>query len=245
MPFKAVFQAYTHSAPNTAVNGRELWVWDGTAAPSLLKDITPGTNGSSPSNMMLLNDHTIAFQAAGGLWVTDGTAGGTSLIFSNGFQQLTNLGNGNAIFRHDENGASQLWITDGTAAGTSLFKTGLAGLYNISNAGNGKAGFAAVPTSDSGVGREPWITDGTEAGTFLLKNIVLNSVSVRVRDPFFGYTTRTYGPDSNPSNFFGLTNDKILFIAREDPTNSGPNQLWVTDGTSAGTSKLAPLGLSG
>ena len=61
------------------------------------------------------------------LWVSDGTAAGTSELvvagaYSGGLKpsDITVLGNGKAVFQGaDSSGNINLWITDGTAAGTS------------------------------------------------------------------------------------------------------------------------------
>jgi ELWxxDGT repeat protein len=82
---------------------------------------------------------------------------------------------------------------------------------------NGKLLFRA---RTPGEGVEPWISDGTEAGTFLLKDINDNpSVSTG---------------NSNADNFT-LYNGLVYFKAR-DAANG--DELWVTDGTTAGTAML-------
>lgn len=63
----------------------ELWVTDGTAAgTTMLKDIYPGSGGSSPAEFAVF-DNKLFFTANGEthgreLWVTDGTAAGTTLV---------------------------------------------------------------------------------------------------------------------------------------------------------------------
>jgi ELWxxDGT repeat protein len=69
-------------------NGRELWVTDGTTAgTTLLKDINPGPGDSVTGHegFAALGDGRLVFQANDGstgteLWVTDGTAVGTTLL---------------------------------------------------------------------------------------------------------------------------------------------------------------------
>jgi ELWxxDGT repeat protein len=61
---------------NDGQTGPGLWRSDGTAAGTfLLKDITPGPYGSSPTNLTDVNG-TLYFTAAG-TWRTDGTPAGT------------------------------------------------------------------------------------------------------------------------------------------------------------------------
>jgi ELWxxDGT repeat protein len=82
---------------------------------------------------------------------------------------------------------------------------------------NGKLLFRA---RTPGEGVEPWISDGTEAGTFLLKDINDNpSVSTG---------------NSNPDNFT-VYNGLVFFKARDA---SNGDELWVSDGTTAGTTML-------
>ncbi len=88
----------------------------------------------------------------------------------------------------------------------------------------GTALFTAV---DGTSGREPWRTDGTAAGTFLLRDI-------RVGQPPF---TNNYSSD--PTGF-AVFEDRAYFFA----TDGGGRGLWTTDGTTAGTTLVAP-GISG
>src|ERR1700727_405934 len=88
------------------------------------------------------------------LWVTDGTAAGTSLVDINPVAgdsspgDITALGNGEALFdANDGTHGFELWVTDGTSAGTSLvtdINPGSGGSYPyaISALGNGKALFS-------------------------------------------------------------------------------------------------------
>src|ERR1700722_4302971 len=108
------------------------------------------------------------------LWVTDGTAAGTSLVkdinpggYSSYPGDITAIGNGKALFSaNDGTHGYELWVTDGTAGGTSLVEDinpGSAGShpYNITALGDGKALFSA---NDGTYGYELWVTDGTQAG---------------------------------------------------------------------------------
>ena len=121
------------------------------------------------------------------------------------------------------------WITDGTAGGTVLLGDILAGSGTSNPAGffdlgNGHMLFSATNGSQ---GRELWITDGTAAGTSLLKDI-------RTLPQNTGGTPGA----SYPGNFFQTTRGHALFSA-----NNGSDgiELWVTDGTTAGTSQLVDI----
>ena len=98
------------------------------------------------------------------LWVTDGTAAGTSELavanaYSGGLNpfDLTVLGNDVFFEGQDSSGQFGLWKTDGTAAGTSELSIGAPG-YNIYLASNGKD-----VLFDGNYNL--WVTDGTSAGT--------------------------------------------------------------------------------
>ena len=76
---RPLFQAFDPA------HGRELWITDGTAGGTqLVKDINPGTNGSSSQGFTALGNELVfeAFNATNGfeLWVTDGTTAGTQLL---------------------------------------------------------------------------------------------------------------------------------------------------------------------
>ena len=116
---------------------------------------------------------------------------------------------------------TQLFGFDGTA--TSLVKivnpsTSSFPQYITYSPALGKTLFNA----NGGNGGEPWITDGTEAGTVLLKDI--------------NVTNGTSG--SNPNNFTEFKG-KVYFTASDGLTSG--TELWVTDGTEAGTKMFIDL----
>jgi len=163
------------------------------------------------------------------LWVTDGTSAGTSLVqdlnpgpsYSNP-SYIADMGNGKAVFQAtDPTHGSELWVTDGTNAGTSLvgdITPGVNGTYpqDIAGLGNGKAVF------DDSSHSQLWVTDGTAAGTSVVASVAL----------YAGVRT------NNHVYFTGLSNGKALFQA-----NDGTHgyELWVTDGTNAGTSMVEDI----
>jgi len=97
---------------------------------------------------------------------------------------------------------------------------------------NGKMLFVA---QSSVHGKELWSTDGTSEGTFLVKEI--NNV---FDAPAFNAFTYNDSRDSRGC-FANLGTTKMLFSAA-DGLNSNP-QLWVTDGTTAGTFKIIVQGM--
>lgn len=80
-----------------------------------------------------------------------------------------------------------------------------------------------------GKGTELWKSDGTAAGTVLVKDIYPGVRSGLARDSDFEFLR------PNAAQFTSI-GDKTYFFAVSDKTGSA---LWVTDGTSAGTTKLS------
>ena len=205
---------------------------DGTAAgTSLVKDINP--NGDfGPNQITALGNGEGLFSADDGthgreLWVTDGTAAGTALvkdINSSGSSdpgQFTALGNGEALFSALDGTHYALWVTDGTTAGTSMVYSSSGTWRNeITALGNGKALFSTSNT----YGIELFVTDGTTAGTSLVKDI----------NPSGPYSTG----NSYPAHITVIGNGKAVF---EASNGTYGRELWVTDGTAAGTSLVKDI----
>ncbi len=164
------------------VNGRELWVTDGTeAGTNMVKDIYPGTflDGPSISDYAVLGNKLI-FRAndanEANLWISDGTSTGTSLLKdirpgkSANPRGLTEY-NGKVYFAAiDDVNGYELWVTDGTTAGTQLLKdinTAPAASSIPSDFVATDIGlfFYAEPASGE---MQLWVTDGTTTGTIAL-----------------------------------------------------------------------------
>ena len=218
------------------IEGATRSSYQGHFATTLVKNINPGGD-STPQELTALGNGKALFSANDGtngreLWVTDGTAGGTTLVKdinpgsrnSSPFQ-LTALGDGKAVFRaNDGTNGRELWVTDGTTGGTTLVKDinpgGNSSPIGFTALGDGKAVFRA---NDGTNGRELWVTDGTAGGTMLVKDISL-------------------GGDSSPQGFTALGNGKAVFRA-DDGING--RELWVTDGTAGGTMLVKDISLGG
>jgi ELWxxDGT repeat protein len=222
--------------------GRELWKSDGTAAGTpLVKDVAPGgyidvygrfnPNSSDITNLTNVNG-TVFFTTGQGLWKSDGTEAGTSLVASVSARNLTNV-NGTVFFAGcDDTFGWELWKSDGTAAGTTLVKdiypgqsryyyyyygyyrqtryvTNSSAPGNLTNV-NGTLFFTA---DDGTEGQELWKSDGTAAGTVPVKDI---------------------NPGSASSGSRSLTNvNGTLFFAASDATSG--TELWKSNGTTPGT----------
>jgi ELWxxDGT repeat protein len=158
----------------------------------------------------------------GSLYLTDGTAAGTTLLadgpfgsmmYSNAgyFCNLAVLGGGRFVF---EDGTGGLWGSDGTAAGTAPLGISVKPSTATPNVAALSDGRAVVLTSDN----QAWVTDGTVAGTALLASlpgsVVLHSVN-------------------------SLGEGKMVF-ACADAAGTG-TELWVSDGSAAGTHILKDI----
>lgn len=212
--------------------GAELWRSDGTAqGTGLLKDICPGPQGSMPDQLTRVGDKVFftADDGAAGveLWVTDGTASGTVMVAdlepgagSSTLQELTAVGPTLFLARTAAGTGSELWKSDGTAQGTVLVMDiypGTTGSSPHSLTAVGTRLFFAATTGASGT--ELWTSDGTGPGTTLVKDLAPGSAST------YPYRLEAAG---------GL----LFFVG----TSGGRQQLFRSDGTSAGTFLVGNIG---
>ena len=244
---------------NDGETGNELWVSDGTeSGTQLLVDIRPGSSDYGYVYGSYANDFTefngqLFFTANDGengneLWVSDGTAAGTQLlvdirpgssdygyIYGSYAYNFTEF-DGQLFFtaNNGETG-NELWVSDGTAAGTQLLVdinpgsySGYYGEYPYSSYAddftefNGQLFFTA---NDGENGNELWVSDGTAAGTQLL-------VDIRPGSSDYGYVYGSYADD------FTEFNGQLFFTANDGENG---NELWVSDGTAAGTQLLVDI----
>ncbi len=221
----------------------ELWKSDGTeAGTTILKDINPGTAGSSPSSFFTWNGQLYfnATTAANGreLWKTNGTSTGTVMvkdIYPGSTGSIPSSApfwekNGFFFFLAANGAASnrEIWKSDGTTAGTTLLKEigpGTAGCdfdgyYEM----NGILYFSAGDNTLTG--SELWKTDGTTAGTSLIKDIL----------PLTGSSM------PNGLNVFWEKNGSFYFKAY-NTEDVGPKneEIWMSNGTAAGTKMLKEI----
>lgn len=159
------------------------------------------------------------------LWVSDGTADGTRLLRDILPGPYDSSPNGITVFdtpygtrlvfeASGEDLSSDLWISDGTADGTTRITTtqDLRAIGTPVKAGD-KLYFTA---KDAEHGWELWVTQGTQATTRLVKDINPGTVS------------------SSPYQLTAAVPADGTIYFRADDGSHG-QELWVSDGTSAGT----------
>ena len=199
----------------------------------LLADTNPGDQGGDFFSPLRFGDEIIfgnisptnVFE----LWISDGTAAGTDLIFEDINGQLdvsTSLPyfkNGNLLFFYGFNSSTEMHIYNILSGELhTILPEGYA-FFRANNffPFNDKVVF----TAESDVyGKEYYITDGTAEGTSLLKDIAEGQANVLPNN------------SAHPDYFtFG---DKLVFQADDGIHGL---ELWITDGTTAGTQLLKDL----
>ncbi|MBS1744943.1 MAG: T9SS type A sorting domain-containing protein [Bacteroidetes bacterium] len=235
--------------------GLRVWKSNGTpGGTSVIKTLLPTSSNSSVSALGLskyedklifaVEGYILAipnFKTINQLYSTNGTS--ASLIKDLGDSSLSYFSltltptiNNKFYFTTYSNNGSLLWQSNGTSGGTKVTKnigtslnldaghipfiitdfiTNSPDSANLKNF-NGNFFIAA----DDGVhGYEPWITNGTPGGTKLVKDIYKNS-----------------GSSLSLSNFTWVYSQQGLYFTAND--NSTGNELWLSDGTGAGTKEV-------
>jgi ELWxxDGT repeat protein len=204
-------------------SGCEPWVSDGTAAGTRrLRDLTPGTYGSNPRQLVAMGGRVFFFAdtpAGPGLWQTDGTRPGTRRVaaLSPYANPKTLVAAGSRMYfttGSSSNNLNALWTSDGTEAGTRPVPPfarargrGPAATQLLGSAG-GLEYFLGIHPA---VGWQLYRTDGTPEGTLRLTSFA--------GPPLFLDTTASL-------------DGRFLFV--------GPDgALWTSDGTRAGTGPLS------
>jgi large repetitive protein len=170
-----------------------------------------------------------------GLWVTDGSAAGTVALAGVRGAELTAVGD--RVFFREESGAGQrLWTSDGIVAGTRLV-VDVNPIYSTAcpSVPPGCVPPPPFPSSLAAVGdrlyfaafedastAQLWTSDGTPAGTAAVRSFAVGEGKAGEEPP------RELTP------FAG----GLLFSAFEEDAGREP---WFSDGTAAGTVRLADL----
>lgn len=193
-------------------------------APYLVKGFHQAPSGSGPRELVDVNG-TLFFVAVGdsgtraGVWRSDGTPGGTSMIAAGPAKHLTPAGM-RLFFANTD--AHELWVTDGTPGGSrriigfpaSAFEPGPQDLL--------AAGEVVFFAANDGTGRALWRSDGTPGGTFKLgAPLPLGTGS--------GMRAST------------VAGGRLFFATPAGAVGNQVVELWVSDGSRAGTRRVTRL----
>ncbi|MBV9961069.1 MAG: T9SS type A sorting domain-containing protein [Parafilimonas sp.] len=217
----------------TPVSGDEPWVSDGTApGTKMIKDILPGAYGSTPQYFSYYNNGISFFSATDGnkgveLWSTDGTAAGTNLVkninntsTASSNPQLNSNTSGvldNTLFFIASNpmNPNAFYLTDGTSAGTKL--------VDLNNG-------AQTPVGNFTVFKNKMYFSATSNGyNWLYKS----NGTVSGTQPVFNNGNTATGISKI------IAAKDYLFIFYH--SNNDTAQLWISDGTSAGSKLIQQL----
>lgn len=229
-------------------SGKELWKSNGTAAGTVqVKDIIPGSYGSFPSQLTVVNNQLYFVANTDGfdgwsyypeLWRSDGTSAGTVSLNINPNTNSANINletdpyfiktnqpilfNGNLYFAaNDGLNGRELWKSDGTNGGTSLVKDIYSGYSDSFYTGWGSTPNFTISNGSLYFFANDGLTSGIDNQFWKTDGTTTGTVKVTDFPHWW----------SDP---YGLTdvNGKLFFGAYDD-TNGW--ELWTSDGTAAGT----------
>ncbi|MEZ6135169.1 MAG: hypothetical protein R3C53_09690 [Pirellulaceae bacterium] len=211
------------------VSGQEPWISDGTTAGTKrLRDIATGTSDGAYGFLATLGDAALFYGYAADtgweLWKSDGTESGTQLVKDihpgTGDSEISGLFSDDRYhyFRADDGTSGlELWRTDGTAEGTIR-------VADFDPVGNG-----SFPDHITLFGTDLFLTATTAVGRELIK---LNPSTLE-----WSAVQPTTGNLYNPADIV-VMQDKLYFSAR---SSGNDYELWVSDGSSAGTQQVADI----
>lgn len=249
---------YTYFEGRHPYYGWELWRTDGTMeGTQMVMDLEPGLTSGLYSLLAVSGD---TFYLAGikngieGLYVSDGTRAGTTLLTSTVPYDGELLGESLIFQGYDSTNGEEPWITDGTSAGTRM-------IADVDPQGDGGA-FSFVSWRDkmffsANGGGGFFETDGTAQNTIAAVTMTDNyiyPILVAQDELYFRANTGFYvleNPGATPVLLLEaevyeagqLPNGQVVFGV--DPVLGGTqaiSELWITDGTPSGTRKIADLG---
>lgn len=203
------------------VNGRELWLSDGSPEGTrLVRDIAPGL-GDGPWELTSAGQNlyfrACRFEDGCELWKSDGSPGGTQRVVDigpgpeDGYPAHLRASDQTLIFIAF-GGDAGVWRSDGTEQGT--FR--LMGLMAAGPYAEVASGIYYFVGDDGASGMELWRSDGSVPGTSRVADI----------NPGQG--------SSNPTDL--VAHQGRLYFVADDGTHG--RQLWTADGSAAGTQRL-------
>jgi ELWxxDGT repeat protein len=253
------YNGKTYFTADDGVNGRELWVTDGTAAGTRLAfDVNPGTAASEPTSLLAHNGllYFVATVGSGGrgLYRYDGTTAVRLTSTAQGAFSVRGAAEPQALFVFKNKVAflgfqntfgqpvgTALWMSDGTNAGTSrvgdLISTSSGDPTNLTLSGN----YLYFRASVSNVNRlcrhdgVNWAAVGGETGT--VRFVDLNGTLISVGASGVWATdasgTRALGGPDGVYDMVRLGNR--VYVSGTMTTAPYGYGRWRTDGTAAGT----------
>ena len=232
-------------AATTSANGNELWSYDSSIAisttnPGIVSDIYSGTSSSSPYNLNVFGN-SLYFTANDGtqgteLWKSNVTTG-TNIVkdiyvgsTSSNMNQIVTIGNSMYFRATDTTNGNEMWKSDGTFGGTMM----------VANINPGSSD--SYPRCFTDFGNDQIVfqaNDGTHGSELWIYN---SSISVSTSNPHLVVDIRTGSAGSNPcgysSDSFVVINGNVM-LQPYNVTYGG--ELWISDGTSQGTSMVADI----
>jgi ELWxxDGT repeat protein len=226
-----------------------LYQSDGTAAGS--GPVAPPKGAKSATvdaDDLLSQGGSLYFSSAGELLKTNGNGTDTTVVgtYATGDEALVaNLTSDGSSFyftaRTTGGQSENLYVSNGTASGTKLLKKFVPAPATFNDpVGDltvvGSKLFFAV--DDAAHGPSLWISNGTASGTTLvksLKDVVVDFGGVDTADG-----TNFFSPIFEPT----AVGTKLFFVTESSAPGSQPSSLWVSNGTAAGTTKVASITLS-
>jgi ELWxxDGT repeat protein len=211
-------------------DGAELWTSDGTVAGTrFIRNIRRGqgsTFARETTSMAAVGDRVLFVTDLGELGVSDSTANGTYLLRLGRPNQLVSFVtlHGKALFLYDSTAAGrQLWTSDGTPAGTHMVRADwdLVKHPALEPIALGATRMYYYDTVPGRARPELFQTDGTQDGTLPVHRAGTPRAFVR-------------GLAGN----LVTIGDVVFFSAGEAEHGIEP---WVSDGTEAGTRRIADL----
>jgi ELWxxDGT repeat protein len=219
-------------------HGEEIHRSDGTAAgTSLVKDLTPGAGSPSFGPFASANGRlffTASSATGNGLFVSDGTEAGTSLIPLPAGKTVvsgsTISGTSSLLyFPVREGGVSKIWRTDGTAAGTAP----LGDTFGDNTAAVAFRGSTLLAVRTALTASTLYFTDGTGAGTVQLQQFQASDSTGR-------FLIRDLTVVGDTAYFFATNGGDVWGLYKTDGT---PNGTTLVQGGFAGTPSNPPLNL--